>query len=472
MQTEDESNKPSTIELIEVLESNHIQNNSNDATPTTATSLTQQAQLFDAVAPIASVKPIHASKKKIATSSAYTSEASTPRAIARYFHIYIRVAIAAILVSVAPVFLEAFTISIKPIMLDAGAYAFVCNTAPPPPIASNTTRMHMASNPGVCAEQVKRIDTMYRLAVSCVYIFTIPIGVIVQRVHNRLLNAFVGMLWGVGCLLFAFSSQSFELYFPSFILVPLAGNRKIQLYHIHIGFTLFLSFVRLSHYHPKAGSIIIGFIYGTFNGVAPGVGLLLHAMYFNFKWEFRLLFGVLSIFGLFYCVFGAFMQPLQIEQTYFHCETPKYLAYHDSILFAEATPAQNQARVKYDTWAARLVSFVPWKRLLTLEFMFIAVLLLFQLFHVQFFSHTIEQQMYANSEAFLTIVRFSITKSQEAVDRHMSVFGIVVFAVGAISAMGFGLMMEYIRHYSPSPYFFSFILLALINATWTGMIIY
>jgi MFS family permease len=100
--------------------------------------------------------------------------------------------------------------ALKPAMFDSKIFFYLC----PNETLSNATS---------CVEQEQAMDHMFAISGGTVNASGYFVGILLDLFHRRVMMFGSGLFWGACCLLFAFSSESFPAYTPSFVGMTVAG---------------------------------------------------------------------------------------------------------------------------------------------------------------------------------------------------------------------------------------------------------
>lgn len=141
-----------------------------------------------------------------------------------------------------------------------GAYSWYC-----PPGSNSPGSRFAKSAEGDCNKQVNMVTNLYSIAAGCEYASAAFGGAMLDHIGPRRTAMIGEVMWGIGTLLLAFSSQSAPLYIPAMIIIGTSVN-----------VTAFPSLCIVEAY-PNWHGVVVGIMLAMENA-ATGIPPILYAL--------------------------------------------------------------------------------------------------------------------------------------------------------------------------------------------------
>eukprot|EP01119_Soliformovum_irregulare_P017872 TRINITY_DN5375_c0_g2_i1.p1 TRINITY_DN5375_c0_g2~~TRINITY_DN5375_c0_g2_i1.p1 ORF type:complete len:457 (-),score=105.61 TRINITY_DN5375_c0_g2_i1:78-1448(-) len=155
-----------------------------------------------------------------------------------------------------------------PLLVNTGVYHHYC-----PPNTNNSI---------VCLKQNDKLVDMFTIAASLATFVNVPGGLILDSLGPKI-TAWTGLALMVpGCILFSYSSASFDAYLPAFLLLSMGGP------------LIFLSVLPSAALFPNKQALVMTMLNGAYGGGA-GVFFLFALMYDYFHVSLKELFLVYAV---------------------------------------------------------------------------------------------------------------------------------------------------------------------------------
>jgi MFS family permease len=147
-------------------------------------------------------------------------------------HIFVRVIISSILIFLSGGIVFGFP-ALKPGLLDSGLYSWLCVNNNLTTI--NQTHDMIKNQSNICPEQILRTNLLYQTMTTFSLFSAFLNGIIIGKIiifntkdmfGRKTLSFLSGILWVVFSILFCVSSQSFDMYIPSFAALGMAGGAQ------------------------------------------------------------------------------------------------------------------------------------------------------------------------------------------------------------------------------------------------------
>lgn len=169
--------------------------------------------------------------------------------------------------------------ALKPVLVQSGVYADECTPEAAP-----------------CTQQLLRLDLMFTIGAAATNAAALPIGATLDAIGPRYSIAGGGITVGLGCLMFAMSSPSFDLYLESFVLLALGGP------------CIFISLLSVSNLYTKSSGLIMSCSTGAFDA-SSFIFFVFAALYNHMGFSVEAMFYAYSTIGILATVVSCCLMP-------------------------------------------------------------------------------------------------------------------------------------------------------------------
>eukprot|EP00127_Corallochytrium_limacisporum_P003376 Clim_evm4s149 gene=Clim_evmTU4s149 len=138
--------------------------------------------------------------------------------------------------------------SLKPALLDAGVYHWLCDDS------QEVDNDNSESGPDVCKAQLLQLDLMFMLATTAKNAFTLPFGYLMDRLGPRAVAIIGSGLLAAGCVLFGISLMiRVDLFIEGFLLIAVGGP------------TIFITLLHFSNLVPSRSGLVLAICTSSFD---------------------------------------------------------------------------------------------------------------------------------------------------------------------------------------------------------------